>query len=200
LPSSNSYPHKGKSIADAFPKIKTINYEGPDSKNPLSFKHYNAGEQVEGKTMQDHLRFASAFWHTMRGQGVEIFGWPAMVRPWEDGTNSLEMALRRVPVFFEFLEKVGIDHYCFHDRDVAPEGRNLRESNRNLDRVVKELKKFQKNTGKKVLWGTSCLFLQPRFLHGAATLPNIDAFIYAAETPSSEPAGSVRIFSSTTAI
>ncbi|MFN0087295.1 MAG: xylose isomerase, partial [Blastocatellia bacterium] len=92
-------------MGDAFPKIKTIKYEGTDSKNPLSFKHYNANEEVEGKKMKDHLRFASSFWHTMRGQGMEIFGWPTMVRPWEDGSNSLEMALRRLPVFFEFLEK-----------------------------------------------------------------------------------------------
>lgn len=167
-------------MADAFPKIKQIKYEGPDSRNPLSFKHYNADEEVEGKTMRDHMRFASSYWHTMRGQGMEIFGWPTMVRPWDDGSNSMDMAFRRIPVFFEFLEKTGIDYYCFHDRDVAPEGRNLRETNRNLDRIVKELKKIQKNSGKKLLWGTSCMFLQPRFMHGAATSPNIEAFVYAA--------------------
>ncbi len=167
-------------MAEAFPKIKPIKYEGPDSRNPLSFKHYNAGEEIEGKPMKDHLRFAVAYWHTMRGTGLEIFGWPTMVRPWEDGTNSMEMALRRVPVMFELLEKLGVEYYCFHDRDVAPEGRNLRETNRNLDRAIKELKKFQRETGKKLLWGTSCMFLQPRFMHGAATSPNVDAFVYAA--------------------
>jgi xylose isomerase len=167
-------------MADAFPKIKAIKYEGSDSRNPLSFKHYNPDEMVEGKKMKDHLRFAVCYWHTMRGTGLEIFGWPTMVRPWEDGTNSVEMALRRVEVFFEFLEKLGADYYCFHDRDVAPEGKNLSETNKILDRVVKVLRKFQKDTNKKLLWGTSCMFLQPRFMHGAATSPNLDAFAYAA--------------------
>ena len=91
-------------MAEAFPEIKSIKYEGPDSKNPLSFKQYNPGELVEGKSMRDHLRFAVSYWHTMRGTGLEIFGLPTMVRPWEDGTNSLEMALKRVPIFFELLE------------------------------------------------------------------------------------------------
>jgi xylose isomerase len=167
-------------MADAFPKIKAIKYEGVDSRNPLAFRHYNPDEMVEGKKMKDHLRFAVCYWHTMRGTGLEIFGWPTMVRPWEDGTNSVEMALRRVEVFFEFLEKLGADYYCFHDRDVAPEGKNLSETNKILDRVVKVLRKFQKDTNKKLLWGTSCMFLQPRFMHGAATSPNLDAFAYAA--------------------
>ncbi len=164
----------------AFPKIKTIRYEGPDSKNPLSFKHYNADEIVEGKTMRDHLRFSAVYWHTLRGMGSDMFGIGTMNRPWEDGTNSLKMALKRVPVMFEFCQKLGAPYYAFHDRDVAPEGRNLRESNKNLDVVAKELKKFQKDTGVKLLWGTACLFVNPRFMHGAATSPNADVFAYAA--------------------
>ena len=164
----------------AFPKIKTIRYEGPDSRNPLSFKHYNADELVEGKTMRDHLRFSAVYWHTLRGMGSDMFGVGTMKRPWEDGTNSLKMALKRVPVMFEFCQKLGAPYYAFHDRDVAPEGRNLRESNKNLDVVAKELKKFQKDTGVKLLWGTACLFVNPRFMHGAATSPNADVFAYAA--------------------
>jgi xylose isomerase len=167
-------------MSEAFPEIKPIKYEGPDSRNPLAFRHYNPDEIVEGKPMKEHLRFAVAYWHTMRGTGMEIFGWPTMVRPWEDGTNSLEMALTRVRVFFEFLEKLGAEYYCFHDRDVAPEGATLSESNKNLDVVVKELAKMQRDTGKKLLWGTACLFLQPRYMHGAATSPNIEAFVHAA--------------------
>lgn len=164
----------------AFPKIKAIRYEGPDSKNPLSFKHYNADEVVEGKTMRDHLRFSVVYWHTLRGMGADMFGVGTMKRPWEDGTNSLKMALKRVPVMFEFCEKLGAPYYAFHDRDVAPEGRNLRESNKNLDVVAKELKKFQKDTGIKLLWGTACLFVHPRYMCGAATSPNADVFAYAA--------------------
>lgn len=167
-------------MSEAFPEIKKINFEGPDSRNPLSFKHYNPEEVVEGKPMKDHLRFAVSYWHTMRGTGLEIFGLPTMVRPWEDGTNSLEMALTRVRVFFEFMEKVGADYYCFHDRDVAPEGKDLSESHKNFDRVAQELKKMQQSTGKKLLWGTAQLFLHPRYMHGAATSPNVEAFTYAA--------------------
>ena len=164
----------------AFPRIKSIRYEGPDSKNPLAFKHYNPAELVEGRTMKEHLRFSVVYWHTMRGAGSDMFGVGTMKRPWEDGTNSLKMALKRVPVMFEFCQKLGAPFYAFHDRDVAPEGRNLRESHRNLDVVVKELKKHQRETGLKLLWGTACLFVHPRFLHGAATSCNADVFAYAA--------------------
>ncbi len=167
-------------MADAFPKIKTVKFEGPDTRNLYAFKHYNPDELVEGKTMREHLRFASSYWHTMRGRGAEIFGMPTAVRPWDDFSESMENALRRIPVFFELLEKLQIDYYCFHDRDVAPEGKTLKESNKNLDRVVKELAKAQKNSGKKVLWGTACLFQHPCFMHGAATSPDLNAFTYGA--------------------
>jgi xylose isomerase len=116
----------------------------------------------------------------MRGMGSDMFGVGTMQRPWEDGTNSVKMALKRVPVMFEFCQKLGVPYYAFHDRDVAPEGRNLRESNKNLDVVAKELKKFQRETGIKLLWGTACLFVNARFMHGAATSPNADVFAYAA--------------------
>ncbi|MEY2408183.1 MAG: xylose isomerase [Verrucomicrobiota bacterium] len=164
----------------AFPKIPRIQYEGPQSKNPLAFKHYNPGEKVEGRSMRDHLRFSVVYWHTMRGMGADMFGSGTMQRPWEDGTNSLRMALKRVPVMFEFCEKLGAPFYAFHDRDVAPEGDSLSESNKNLDAVAKELKKYQKDTGIRLLWGTACLFANPRYMHGAATSCNADAFAYAA--------------------
>jgi xylose isomerase len=165
---------------EAFPDIPPIRYEGPDSKNPLAFKWYNPDEIVEGKTMKEHLRFSVVYWHTMRGVGSDMFGVGTWVRPWEDGTNSLQMALKRVPVLFEFCQKLGVPFYAFHDRDVAPEGRNLAETNKNLDRVVKELKKLQNDTGIGLLWGTACLFAHPRYMHGAATSCNADAFAYAA--------------------
>lgn len=162
-----------------FPDVNKIRYEGPDSTNPLSFRHYNPEEMVEGKSMKDHLRFAVAFWHTLRGTGSDPFGPGTMLRPWEDGSNSVEMALTRVRVMFEFLEKLGAPYYCFHDRDVAPEGNNLRETNANLDRVAKALKEEQQRTGLQLLWGTANLFSHPRFVHGAATSPNADVFAYA---------------------
>src|SRR5687767_15485049 len=124
----------------AFPKIPQICYEGPDSQNPLAFKYYNPDERVEGKAMSEHLRFSVTYWHTMRGMGSDMFGVATMQRPWEDGTNSLKMALRRIPVMFEFCEKIGAPFYAFHDRDVAPEGKNLKETNKYLDKVARELK------------------------------------------------------------
>jgi xylose isomerase len=164
----------------AFSEIQKIRFEGPKTKNPLAFRHYNAQEVVEGKSMQDHLRFSVAYWHTLRGTGSDPFGSATMIRPWESGQDTVENAVNRVHVAFEFIEKLGAPFYCFHDRDVAPEGKTLTESNRNLDAVVKALKEEQKRTGIKLLWGTACLFANPRYMHGAATSPNADAFAYAA--------------------
>jgi xylose isomerase len=166
--------------ASPFAKIPTIKYEGPKSKNPLAFKHYNPSEKVEGKTMKDHLRFSVTYWHTFRGMGADMFGVGTAQRPWEDGTNSVEMAKKRARVAFQFMEKLGVPFYAFHDRDVAPEGKNLRESNKNLDAVVKVLKEEQKRTGIGLLWGTACLFVHPRFMHGASTSCNADVFAFAA--------------------
>jgi xylose isomerase len=162
-----------------FPDVDRIRFDGPDSKNPLAFRHYNPAEVVEGKSMKDHLRFAVCYWHTFRGTGSDPFGPGCNVRPWEDGTDSLEMAQKRVKVAFEFIEKLGVPYYCFHDRDVAPEGENLRETNANLDAVVKVLKEEQARTGIKLLWGTANLFSNKRFMHGAATSCNADVFAYA---------------------
>jgi len=163
----------------AFPKIKKIKYEGADSKNPLAFKHYNADELVDGKPMKDHLRFGVAYWHTMRGTGADPFGVGTAIRPWDDGSESLDNAKRRVRAAFEFFEKLGTPYYCFHDRDVAPEGNTLKQTNKNLDAVVKVLKEEQQRTGVKLLWGTANLFSNPRFAHGAATSCNADVFAYA---------------------
>src|SRR5688500_17100249 len=163
-----------------FPEVDKIRYEGHDSTNPLSFRHYNPDEKVEGKTMKEHLRFGVAYWHTFRGTGSDPFGPGCAVRPWEDGTDSVEMAIKRVKVAFEFMEKLGAPYYCFHDRDVAPEGKNLAETNKNLDTVVKALKEEQQRTGIKLLWGTANLFSNRRFVHGASTSANADVFAYSA--------------------
>jgi xylose isomerase len=163
-----------------FPDVQKIRFEGPASTNPLAFRHYNADEVVEGKSMREHFRFAVAYWHTFRGTGGDPFGPGCAVRPWEDGTDSVDMAVKRVKVAFEFMEKLGVPFYCFHDRDVAPEGANLRETNANLDRVAKALKEEQDRTGIKLLWGTANLFSNPRYVHGASTSCNADVFAFAA--------------------
>jgi len=164
----------------AFPDISRIVYEGPQSKNPLAFKHYNPEEVVEGKTMKEHLRFSVVYWHTFRGRGADPFGAGTMIRPWDDGTETVANAQRRARAAFEFISKLGAPFYAFHDRDVAPEGRNLSETNRNLDAVVKVLKEQQQRTGVRLLWGTACLFAHPRYMHGAATSCNADVFAHAA--------------------
>ena len=167
-------------MKSAFPNIKAIAYEGPDSKNPLAFKHYNPEAVVEGKTMKDHLRFSVVYWHTFRNQLSDPFGVGTAVRPWDDGSATVKNAQNRARVAFEFMSKLGNPFYAFHDRDVAPEGRTLAESNKNLDAVVKVLKEEQQRTGIGLLWGTACLFANPRFAMGAATSCNADAFAYAA--------------------
>jgi xylose isomerase len=163
----------------AFPEIDRVRFEGPKSKNPLAYRHYNADESVEGKSMRDHLRPSVVYWHTFRNPLSDPFGVGTAQRPWDDGSNSVENAQKRVRVAFEFFEKLGVPFYAFHDRDVAPEGANLSETNRNLDAVVKVMKEEQQRTGIKPLWGTAALFTHPRYMHGAATSPNAEAFAFA---------------------
>lgn len=165
-----------KSISD----LPAVRYEGPESDNPLAFRHYNPEEEVEGKTMREHLRFGAAYWHVMRNPLADPFGAGSARMPWDDGSESVENAQRRVRVFFEFLEKLQIDFYCFHDRDVAPEGKNLDEAAANLDAVAAVMEEEQERTGKRLLWGTACLFAHPRFMHGAATSCELDVYAYAA--------------------
>jgi len=163
-----------------FPNIPPIAYEGPESENPLSFKHYNPAEIIDGKSLKDHLRFSIAYWHSFRGVGADPFGWGTIVRPWENGENPLAIARARMDAAFEFFAKIQAPFWCFHDRDIAPEGRSLAESNRNLDQLVAHAKQLQKATGMKLLWGTANLFSNPRYMCGAATNPEAHVFAYAA--------------------
>ena len=163
-----------------FPGISTIPFEGPDSRNPLAFKHYNPEEVVEGKTMKEHLRFAVVYWHTMRGTGGDMFGWGTAQRTWQTGEGTVKEAIGRARAMFEFVEKLGAPYYCWHDRDVAPHGRTLAESHKNFDAVAAELKKLQKDTGVRLLWGTAQNFVHPRYMHGAATSCSADVFCFAA--------------------
>jgi len=163
-----------------FVGIGKVKYEGPTSSNPMAFHYYNADEIVLGKTMKDWLRFAVCYWHTWRGVGVDMFGEATQQRPWDDGSNSIENALRRVDVHFEFLTKLGIDYFTFHDRDVAPQGATLQETNKNLDAVVDYIQKKMAETKVKLLWGTANLFSNLRYMNGAATNPDAHVFAYAA--------------------
>ena len=157
-----------------------IQYEGAGSKNPLAFKHYNPEQLIDGKSMKEHLRFAAPYWHVMRNELADPFGGGTAQMPWDDRSDSTDNALKRVDVFFEFLEVMGIDYYCWHDRDIAPELSNLSESNKALEAVVAKLKEKQTETGVQLLWGTACLFSHPRYAQGGATSPDLNVYTYAA--------------------
>ncbi len=163
-----------------FDGIRNIPYEGPKSKDPLSFRYYNPNEIVDGRSMSEHLKFAVAFWHTFNYDGSDPFGMGTMQRPWSKVSNPMDLALIKVDALFEFCEKLNVEYFCFHDRDIAPEGGTLRETNKNLDVVVEHIKDHMKTSKIKPLWVTANMFSNPRYVHGAATSPNADVFAYAA--------------------
>lgn len=166
-------------MTNYFPQIASpIAYEGPKSKNPLAFRWYDAKRVICGKPMAEHFRFAIAFWHTFKGGGADMFGPAAWTREWNSGSpmQTAENALR---ANFEFCQKLGAPFYCFHDRDIAPEGASFAESCENLEAIVAQAKDLQAETGIKLLWGTANLFSNPRFTHGAGTNPDVQVFAYA---------------------
>jgi xylose isomerase len=167
-------------MAEFFPDVKPIKFEGPDSKNPLAFKHYNADEVVLGKTMAEHLRFSVCYWHTFKGLGGDPFGGPTMIRSYNNSSDPMLVAEMTMDAAFELFTKLDVGYWCFHDRDIAPEADNLKETNKRLDQIVKRAKKLQDQTGVKLLWGTSNMFSHRRFLAGAATNPSPAVFAYAA--------------------
>jgi len=162
-----------------FEGIGKIVYEGKDSDNPLAFKHYRPDEIVFGKTMEEHLRFSAAYWHTFTGGGADPFGAPTAIRSW-DRFNGMDLAKARLEASFEFYEKLGIRFFCFHDFDIAPQGETLRETNKNLDIIVAMMRDYMKTSGVKLLWNTANLFTHPRYAHGAATSNHADVYAYAA--------------------
>ncbi len=160
-------------MSNYFTKVqKPIPYEGKDSKNTLAFKYYNKDQKVGDKTMAEHLRFSVAFWHTMLGNGADMFGGPSFQREWRKSSDPIQRAKDTLDANFEFLQKSGIDYWCFHDRDIAPEGETFTQSCKNLEIMVEYAKKLQKETGIKLLWGTANLFSNPIYSQGAATSPN----------------------------
>ncbi len=164
-----------------FPEItKPIRYEGPDSRNPLAFRHYDATRRVGARTMAQHLRFAVAYWHTFRGTGADPFGGEVYRRPWNEGRDAVEIAEKTLDAAFEFFSLLGVPFYCFHDRDLSPEGDTLAETHRLFDRCVERAERRQRETGVRLLWGTANLFAHPRYTHGAATNPDPRVFAVAA--------------------
>lgn len=167
-------------MKEYFPNIKKLEFSDDKKTKTLCFRRYNPFENVGGKTMKDHLKFSVAYWHTMTGTGADPFGLATMERSWAHITNPMKLAEERVHAAFELMQKLGVDYFCFHDRDVAPEGDTLAETNKNLDKIVRIIKDEMSETGIKMLWGTAALFSNPRYMHGAATSPHADAFAYAA--------------------
>lgn len=163
-----------------FPFVHQVQYEGKLSDNPLSFKYYNPTQVVGSKTMQDHFRFAVAYWHTFCGTGGDPFGPGTKVFPWSISTDAIQAAKDKADACFEFATKLQIPFYCFHDFDLAPEGTTLVESNKNLMLLVDYVKSKQKESGIKLLWGTANLFSNPKYMNGAATNPDFEVVAHAA--------------------
>ena len=164
-----------------FPEIKKIKHEGPNSDNPLAFKYYEPEKKIGNKTMKEHLRFAIAYWHSFCADGADPFGSATHAHPWNEGAKTpMEAAENKMDAAFEFFTKLGVGLYCFHDRDMAPEGSSPAESEKNLFTLVAKAKKLQKETGVELLWGTANLFTNPRYMNGAATNPEFGVVALAA--------------------
>jgi xylose isomerase len=162
-----------------FAKVPVIKYEGKQSRNPFAFKYYNPDEIVAGKTMRDNLKFAMSYWHTMCAGGTDPFGSATIDRCYGE-TDPIKQAKAKADAAFEFMTKMGIGYFCFHETDIAPGGKSLAESKANLEEMTDYLQSLMKKTGIKLLWGTANLFNDPRYMHGAGTSPNADSFAYAA--------------------
>ena len=163
-----------------FKGIKTVKYEGKESDNPLAFKYYDAKRKVGKKTMEEHFRFAIAYWHTLCGTGGDPFGPGTKNFPWNKSSDAVQRAYDKADAAFEFITKIGAPFYCFHDYDIVDEGATLKESESRLQKVVEYLKKKQKASGAKLLWGTANLFSNPRYMNGAATNPDFNVVCHAA--------------------
>ena len=168
-------------MSNYFKDVKEqINYEGKDSKNPLAFKYYNKNQKVGNKTMGEHLRFSVAWWHSFMANGTDMFGGPSFQREWRKASNPMDAAKETMDAAFEFFQKLGVNYFCFHDRDIAPEGENFSQTCKNLEQIVEYAKGLQKSTGMKLLWGTANLFSNAIYTQGAATNPNAHVMALAA--------------------
>ncbi len=163
-----------------FPGIGNIPFEGSDSKNPLAFKYYDEDQVVAGKPMKDHFRFAIAYWHTFCNTGDDPFGPGTQKLPWLEADDPMEQAADKLDAAFEFITKLGVPFYCFHDRDLAPEGADVVSSEKNLKTLVSMAKEKQAASGIQLLWGTANVFSHPRYMNGAATNPDFQVVAHAA--------------------
>lgn len=162
-----------------FPSVPQIKFEGRESDNPLAFKFYDENKKVGGKTMKEHLRFAVCYWHTFKGTGGDPFGPGTKKFPWDAKTDSLEAAKDTLDAAFELFTKLTVPFWCFHDRDLAPEGKSVRESEKNLQILVDLALEKQKASGVKLLWGTANAFSNPRYMNGASTNPEFSVVAHA---------------------
>jgi xylose isomerase len=162
-----------------FKSIGRIKYEGPESDNPLAFKYYNAKRRVGKKTMEEHFRFAIAYWHTFCGTGGDPFGGGTKAFPWLQSADAMQRGYDKMDAAFEFITKIGAPFYCFHDYDLVDEADTLKESEKRLSNIVDYAKQKQKDTGVKLLWGTANMFSHTRYMNGAATNPNFDVLCWA---------------------
>ncbi len=164
-----------------FPDVEPIRYEGPSATRELAFRHYDPDRTVLGRRMEEHLRFAVCYWHTFCWPGSDVFGEGTFDRPWlADDGDAMALAEHKTDVAFELFAKLGVPFFCFHDRDVAPEGTSFRESCERLDRMIDRIAQRMEETGVGLLWGTANLFGHPRYAAGAATNPDPEAFAHAA--------------------
>ena len=166
-------------MKEFFPNVPVIEYKGPESREPFSFRWYNPDEVIAGKPMREHLKFALSYWHTMCADGTDMFGRGTYIKNF-GAEDAMEIYRRRAYAAFELMDKLSIDYYCFHDRDIAPEYPTLTETNAALDEISDLLLELQKEHGKKLLWGTANCFNNPRYMHGAGTSPNAEVFAFAA--------------------
>jgi len=155
-----------------FSGIEKIKFEGKESRNPLAFKYYNENQYVGAKTMKEHLRFAVAYWHTLCGTGGDPFGPGTKQFPWDASNDAVGAARDKMDAAFEFITKIGIPYYCFHDFDLIAEGNSVQESENRLQQIVSYAKQKQEASGVKLLWGTANCFSNPRYMNGAATNPD----------------------------
>ncbi len=163
-----------------FKGIGKIEYEGPESRNPLAFRYYDENKVVAGKTMKEHFRFAVAYWHTFCGTGEDPFGPGTQDFPWAVNNDPVQAAKEKLDAAFEFISKLGLPYYCFHDRDLAPEGSTVSESEKNLQELTALAKLKQQESGIQLLWGTANVFSHPRYMNGASTNPDFKVLTHAA--------------------
>ncbi|MDR1984876.1 MAG: xylose isomerase [Prevotellaceae bacterium] len=163
-----------------FPTVGQVKFEGKDSKNPLAFRYYDPEKVVYGRKMKEWFKFSMAWWHTLCAEGGDQFGPGTKTFPWAQGNSALEIAKQRLDAGFEFMQKIGIEYYCFHDIDLIDEGKSIEEYEANLKAIVEYAKQKQAETGIKLLWGTANVFSNKRYMNGAATNPDFDVVARAA--------------------